>query len=170
MNSELRQEEVAALVEAHYAVLYRFAVRLAGTAADAEDLTQLAFLTAQEKLDQLRAAENARAWLFAIVRNAYLKSRRSRASRGSVSLENVAELPQLTEEPPPLTGKELTEVLNELPDEFRLPLVLFYFEEMSYRDIAAALGLPPGTVMSRLSRAKSHLRQRLSAQAVTPSE
>ena len=67
MSAEVRQREVSALVEAHYAVLYRYAFRLSGSAADAEDLTQQAFLTAQQKLDQLRTAENAKAWLFAII-------------------------------------------------------------------------------------------------------
>ena len=169
MNSEVRQEEVATLVEAHYATLFRYAYRLTGSAADAEDLTQLAFLTAQEKLDQLRAAENAKAWLYAIVRNAFLKSRRGPAS-GPISLESVAEPPQPLEPPPDLTGEELTELLAELPDDFRVPLVLFYFEEMSYRDIATNLRLPIGTVMSRLSRGKTQLRQRLAERHVVPSE
>jgi RNA polymerase sigma-70 factor (ECF subfamily) len=55
----------------------------------------------------------------------------------------------------------LQSALDELPDEFRLVVTMFYFEELSYRDIAAALKLPLGTVMSRLSRAKGRLRQRL---------
>jgi RNA polymerase sigma-70 factor, ECF subfamily len=170
MNSAGRQEEVTALVNAHYAMLYRYAYRLSGSAADAEDLTQLAFLTAQEKLDQLRAAQNAKAWLYAIVRNAYLKTRRGTAASGSVSLECTGEPAQMPDEPPELTGEELTELLDELPDDFRVPLVLFYFEEMSYRDIAATLGVPIGTVMSRLSRGKAHLRQQLAARHVVPSE
>jgi RNA polymerase sigma-70 factor (ECF subfamily) len=170
MNAEARQREVAALVEAHYAMLYRFAYRLAGSAADAEDLTQQAFLTAQQKLDQLRAADNAKAWLFAIVRNAYLKSRRGPASCPPVPLHNIAEPAQTPEPPTDLSGEELTATLTELPDDFRLPLVLFYFEDMSYRDIAAALGLPIGTVMSRLSRGKTHLRQRLAERQTVPSD
>lgn len=170
MSAEARQREVADLVEAHYAMLYRYAYRLSGSGADAEDLTQQAFLTAQEKLDQLRSAENAKAWLFAIVRNAYLKSRRGPGGSGAVPLQNVAEPSLPPDEPPDLTGEELTQLLAELPDDFRLPLVLFYFEDMSYRDIAAALGLPIGTVMSRLSRGKTHLRQRISERQTVPSE
>ena len=170
MKSGARQEDVAELVEAHYASLYRYAYRLSGSATDAEDLTQLAFLTAQEKLDQLRAAENARAWLYAIVRNAFLKTRRNPAARSSVSLEAVAEPSQPSDEPPDLTGEELTVLLEELPEDFRVPLVLFYFEEMSYRDIAATLDLPIGTVMSRLSRGKAHLRQRVVEQQAVPAD
>ncbi len=170
MNAEVRQKEIAALVEAHYAILYRYAYRLSGGAADAEDLTQQAFLTAQEKLDQLRADENAKSWLFAIVRNTFLKSRRGRRGSNPVPLEDVAEPVQASDDPPDLTGEEIAQLLAELPDDFRLPLVLFYFEDLSYRDIAAALELPIGTVMSRLSRAKTHLRQRLSAQQFVSSE
>ncbi len=161
MNSEARQREVTALVEANYALLYRYAYRLTGSAADAEDFTQQAFLTAQEKLDQLRAVDNAKAWLFAIVRNSYLKTRRGPAGNPSISLERVSEPLQTPEPPAELTGEELTRVLAELPDDFRLPLILFYFEDMSYRDIASTLQLPIGTVMSRLSRGKTHLRLRL---------
>ena len=170
MNAEARQREVTALVEAHYAALYRYAFRLSGSAADAEDLTQHAFLTAQEKLDQLRVAENAKAWLFTIVRNAYLKTRRGPASSVPVSLTGLAEPAHGTEPPPDLTGEELSQFLAELPDDFRVPLILFYFEDMSYREIAAALDLPIGTVMSRLSRGKSHLRQRLADRQTVPSE
>ncbi|MGC1273044.1 MAG: RNA polymerase sigma factor [Planctomycetaceae bacterium] len=170
MSAEARQEEVAALVDAHYANLYRYAYRLSGGAADAEDLTQQAFLTAQEKLDQLRTAENAKAWLFAIVRNTYLKTRRGRRASGTIPLQNIAELALLPDDPPDLTGEEIGQLLAELPDDFRLPLILFYFEDMSYRDIATALELPIGTVMSRLSRGKSHLRQRLTERQFVPSE
>ena len=57
----------------------------------------------------------------------------------------------------------LQAALIELPDEFRMPVVLFYFEDLSYKEIADRLGAPIGTVMSRLSRAKGYLRRRLSA-------
>lgn len=167
MSAEVRQREVSALVEAHYAVLYRYAFRLSGSAADAEDLTQQAFLTAQQKLDQLRTAENAKAWLFAIIRNAYLKSRRG-PNGSAVPLESVAEPSLPCDGPPELTSEELTQILAEIPDEFRVPLILFYFEDLSYREIAAALELPIGTVMSRLSRGKAHLRQRIAEREPLP--
>lgn len=170
MNADARQREVTALVEAHYAILYRYAYRLTGSAADAEDLTQNAFLTAQEKLDQLRIAENAKAWLFAIIRNSYLKTRRGPAATASIPLQNISELSQPQESLPELTGEELSRFLAELPDEFRIPLVLFYFEDISYRDIASALDLPIGTVMSRLSRAKAHLRQRVQERQAVSAE
>src|SRR4051812_33527838 len=68
--------EIAGLIAAHHAPLYRYAYRLTGMAADAEDLTQQAFLIAQQKLHQLREAERAAGWLYAILRSCYLKWRR----------------------------------------------------------------------------------------------
>lgn len=70
--------DLASLVVEHHAVLYRYAFRLSGSAADAEDLTQQAFLVAQQKLDQVRSAECVRSWLFTVLRNCYLRSFRKR--------------------------------------------------------------------------------------------
>ena len=68
--------QIARLVVDHHADVYRYAYRLAGSSVDAEDLTQQTFLAAQLKLAQLRSSDTARAWLFTILRNCYLKSRR----------------------------------------------------------------------------------------------
>jgi RNA polymerase sigma-70 factor (ECF subfamily) len=71
----------------------------------------------------------------------------------------------LPDDPPPdvpdIGPEELQRALNDLPEGFRTPVILFYFEDMSYRDIAEQMDLPIGTVMSRLARAKAHLRDRL---------
>src|SRR5579872_2117579 len=155
-----QNRKLAELVERYYALLYRYAYRLTGSEADAEDLTQQAFLTAQAKWVQLRDETKAKSWLFTIARNAYLKE-----LRGPVCLPSSAldELPEAT----PDTGtfdfdqEQLQNVLNDLPEEFRSPIVLFYFEEFSYKEIAEQMGVPVGTVMSRLARAKAFLRQQL---------
>ena len=149
------------LVEQHYALVYRYSYRLTGSAADAEDLTQHVYLTAQAKLDQLREKSHAKAWLCTIARNAFLKSVRGRRNATVISLESVAEP---TGEIPPETvvdPQELQTVLDELPEEFRTPLILFYFEDFSYREIAEQMDVPIGTIMSRLARAKTYLRRRL---------
>lgn len=151
------------LVEQHYALLYRYAYRLTGSAADAEDLTQQAFLTAQRKLDQLRDADRAKGWLCAIVRNAYLKGLRDQPSTPTISLERTAEPVDDAPAETAVDEQELQDALNELPEEYRTPLILFYFEEFSYKDIAEQMQVPIGTIMSRLARAKSHLRRRLTA-------
>jgi RNA polymerase sigma factor (sigma-70 family) len=162
--------DIVELVERHYAELFRYAYRLSGQTADAEDLTQQAFLTAQKKLDQVRDLSHARSWLFTITRNAYLKSVRSLPSAPPVSLDVVGEPEDATAGDISVDSEQLQGVLNELPEEYRTPLILFYFEEFSYKDIADQLEVPMGTVMSRLSRAKAFLRRRLAGLYADESE
>lgn len=149
------------LVRSHYASLYRYAVRLSGDPSHAEDLTQEAFCTAQEKLHQLRDPERAKPWLFSILRNLYLLGCRRRQQATWIPLDEVE--PTAAPAPPleQVDAAELQQALNELPEEQRTPLILFYFEDFSYRDIAEQMAVPIGTVMSRLARAKAYLRRRL---------
>jgi len=153
---------VQKLVDAHYQSLYCYAYRLTGSSNDAEDLTQEAFCQAQLKLGQLRDPDRAKAWLFSILRNAYLHRVRANKSEHLVSLEGMGDLPERLPEPlPEVDPERLQRVLGELPEEFRTLIILYYFEKFSYRDIAEQMDLPMGTVMSRLARAKAHLRARL---------
>ncbi|MSR58338.1 MAG: RNA polymerase sigma factor [Planctomycetaceae bacterium] len=155
-----RARKLSELVAQHYELLYRYAYRLTGSEADADDLTQQAFLTAQVKWDQLRDENCARSWLFTIVRNAYLKQLRLPSCLPSSALDQVAEPPS-PDELCDVDGEQLQNLLNDLPEEYRSPLILFYFEDFSYKEIAEHMGVPLGTVMSRLSRAKAWLRARL---------
>ncbi len=158
--------KLAELVERYYALLYRYAYRLTGSQSDAEDLTQQAFLVAQARWDQLRDEDKAKSWLFTIARNAWLKELRGPRCQASCLLDEL---------PGPAAGttssdfdeEQLQTALDELPEEFRSPVILFYFREFSYKEIAATMGVPIGTVMSRLARAKALLRQRLTAPAPT---
>ena len=150
------------LIDSHYASLYRYAVRLSGSAADAEDLTQETFGKALTRLPQLRDADRAKPWLFRILRNEYLHRKRDERRAKVVPLDVVGD----QAEPPPEPGyevdqQELQAALTELDETFRTPLILFYFEDFSYRDIADQMDLPIGTVMSRLARAKAYLRAKL---------
>jgi RNA polymerase sigma-70 factor (ECF subfamily) len=157
---------IEALVEAHYAALFRYAYRLSGSSQEAEDLTQDTFCLAQNKLHQLREMERAKSWLFSILRNAYLHGLRSAKLEKQVSLDGVGEIPERMPEPPAVVDSvQLQNALNELPEAFRTPLILYYFEEFSYRDIADQMNVPLGTVMSRLARGKAFLRQRLMDQS-----
>jgi RNA polymerase sigma-70 factor (ECF subfamily) len=157
---------VQQLVDDHYAALFRYAYRLSGSGGEAEDLTQEAFCKAQQHLGQLRDPDRARPWLFRILRNAYLHRARSRHQQPCVPLEGVGDLPERPADPPTdIDPERLQRALDELPDGFRTPILLYYFEELSYRDIAELMGLPLGTVMSRLARAKAHLRCRLTDSA-----
>jgi RNA polymerase sigma-70 factor, ECF subfamily len=158
--------DITQLVVDHHEVLYRYAYRLTGCVADAEDLTQQTFLVAHQKLGQVRQADSVRGWLFTVLRNGYLKNCRRTVPVAAVSLgfdlDTVAAKPDdrpLDETP--IDGEQLQKVLAELADEFKLVLLMFYFEQRSYREIAEILQVPIGTVMSRLSRAKVHLRSKL---------
>ena len=156
--------DIAGLIAAHHASLYRYAYRLTGVAADAEDLSQQTFLIAQQKLHQLREAERAAGWLFAILRSCYLKWRRKRfPMASSVADLEMGEVPQPEAELRAVDSEELQQVLGELNEDLRLILLMFYFEELTYKQIAEELDVPIGTVMSRLSRAKQKLKDRLSA-------
>lgn len=160
-----RALDMTELVDRHYSLVYRYAYRLSGSAADADDLVQEAFLTAQSKGGQIREAACARSWLCTVVRNAYLKQLRSPAHRRQRDLERSPEPAvetQAIDQNLEFDEEALQEALQELAEEFRTPLILFYLGEHSYREIAEMLQLPLGTVMSRLSRAKAWLRVRLS--------
>ncbi|HEY2787304.1 MAG TPA: sigma-70 family RNA polymerase sigma factor [Fimbriiglobus sp.] len=152
------------LIDAHYQGLYRYAYRLTGSAADAEDLTQETFGKAMARLSQLREKDKAKGWLFRILRNAYLHRVRDDKRSKVIPLDGFADVAQPEPEPRSweIDSERLQHALCELDESFRTPLILFYFEEFSYKDIADQLDLPIGTVMSRLARAKAYLKAKLS--------
>lgn len=152
---------LAALVEEHSDLLYRYAYRLSGSATDAEDLTQQTFLAAHRHLEQLREPGRAKSWLCSILRNVYLKQVRSHSTVSLSSLEEVVDCHTETAFESPVDEEQLQAALLELPEEYRSPLILYYFGDLSYKEIAEQLDVPIGTVMSRLARAKSFLKKRL---------
>lgn len=153
---------VESLVVEHHRDLYAYAYRLCGNVADAEDLTQHTYLQASRKLEQLRDGSKARAWLFTVMRNLFLKSCRKRTEVPAASLEmRVDEIPDTAAADEAIDRDMLEQAITALPDEFRLVLCMFYFEERSYKEISECLAMPIGTVMSRLARAKGRLRKQL---------
>lgn len=160
MADGMRLPTTNELIEQHSGLLYRYAYRLTGDGDDAEDLVQQAFLLAHQRIHQLRDAGAARGWLISIVRNVFLKSLRHR--HVGRSLDDIDE-PQAWDDgrDVPVHVERLQQALLELSEEFRSPLVLYYFEEFSYQEIAAHMGVPIGTVMSRLSRGKAFLKNKL---------
>ena len=160
----MNNEGFAQLVDAHYAPLYRFALSLARNGTDAGDLVQQTFFIWATKGDRIRELSKAKSWLFTTLYREFLRGRR-RDSR-STSLED---LPPGEKEPAAedvdrvskLDAALVMAALQTVDETFRAPLTLFYIEDMSYQEIAAALEVPIGTVMSRLSRGKSQLRMAL---------
>ena len=150
------------LIERYSSFLFGYAYRLAGNATDAEDLTQQTFLIAHQKLHQLRSKESAKSWLCAVLRSCWLKTIRRNlptpASNYELELEEVLET-ELQEEA--IDEQAVQKTIDELPEDYRLVLLMYYFEDLSYQEIAEKLQVKIGTVMSRLSRAKDRLRRKL---------
>lgn len=162
MGGDQANPEITQLVLDHHREIFAYAYRLCGSVADAEDLTQTVFVTAHQKLDQLRSPETARAWLYAILRSHFLKLCRKRRPSPAASLDmDLDDMAGPIEETPEIDRERLQNALNALPENHRLILLMFYFEECSYREIAERLETPMGTVMSRLARAKARLRSEL---------
>jgi RNA polymerase sigma-70 factor, ECF subfamily len=157
--------DLCAIVRDHHQAVYGYAFRMAGNQADAEDLTQQTFLMAQQRLGQVREPAKILSWLFSVLRSCYLKSRRKQRPALAVKLDlDMDTVPQPVS-PGDIDEQALPMALEDLPEEFRIVLLMFYFEDCSYKEIAVNLGIPIGTVMSRLARAKGHLRCRLVHQA-----
>lgn len=154
--------DIVQLVAANYQAVYRYAYRLCGSVADAEDLTQKVFLAAQGNLGQLCNIDSSRSWLFTILRNCFLRDRqRQRPIVESDLPLNIDHLCFDTQNDEEVDPEQLQAALDEIPELSRMMLVMFYYEERSYREIAKELALPIGTVMSRLARAKARLRTQL---------
>ena len=154
-------ESFETFVEAHYQSAYRFALSLCCHEADACDLTQQAFCIAQAKFEQVRDPSKRKSWLFTVLHREFLRGHRRRAAHPHQSLELVeAELPLITvDHAARIDSQSLLATLLGLDEHYRVPLSLFYFEQLSYKEIAEVIEVPIGTVMSRLARGKELLRQ-----------
>lgn len=160
--------------------LFGTAYRLTRNASEAEDLVQETYMRALASFDRFRRGTNCRAWLFRILTNAFINRYRRRVREttllerereGAVAQRTIdVRALQLRTDPERKTirralGADLTDALAELPDRFRAVVELADIEEYSYREIASELGIPIGTVMSRLFRGRRALRLRLTHHA-----
>ncbi len=146
-------------VAEYYEAIYRFLRNLTGFKEDAEDLTQQTFLKAWEALPRYRGEASLSTWLHAIAYREYTHWLRTK--REHVPLEEVAE--ELEEQAKPSWEAVLLQwALRRLPSEHREVFVLYHVQGFSVREIARILGIPPGTVKSRLFFARQRLRSLLS--------
>ncbi len=149
------------IVDSHYQGLHRFALSMCRSDATAQDLVQQTFLQWARKGHTLRDAAKVKTWLFTTIYREWLSIARREKKHEQVEFEpdlHGASQPHDEGENPRVDSATLQIALEQLDPNYRAPLVLFYLKELSYRDIAETLGLPIGTVMSRLSRAKDRLR------------
>lgn len=163
------------LVRRHHAQVYNIAYRMAGNPADAEDLTQDAFLKAFRSFGRYQRDLPFVNWIYPIVRNLYIDSLRRRPKQPVFSLEGededgarTFEIPDWEADPARATlstefENQLQRALAKLPSDFRMAVVLCDLEGMSYEEIADAMGCSPGTVRSRIHRGRRLLRSHLGA-------
>jgi len=138
--------------------LRRFAVVLSGSLPMADDLVQDCIERALRKSDQLREPHRLGAWLRTIMHNVFVNELRRRRHQPTEDIDELANELSSAERDPTVT-RDFVRALNSLSVEHREIVLLAGLEGLSYREIAATLDLPIGTVMSRLARARANLRE-----------
>lgn len=158
----------------HADALYNFAYHLTYNEADANDLVQETFMKAYRSIDSYHQGTNGKAWLFKILKNAFINEYRRKSKLpdmvnyedylgvdddeegGSGSLIDIRE-----DVFAGMMGDEVSGALNSLPDDFRTVILLCDMEGFSYEEIAKIIDIPIGTVRSRLHRARNMLKEKL---------
>ncbi len=139
--------------------LRRYALALTQNKEKADDLVQDALERAWTHIDKWQTGTNLRAWLFTIMHNVYANQvRRYKTGPCWVPLDTSSTEASYTD-PEPLTMRDLQTAMAQLPAEQKEVLLLAGLEQMSYAEISAVTGVPLGTVMSRLARARERLRK-----------
>lgn len=152
-----------------FARLYNFACWLTHDTAAAEDLVQETFMKALRGFSSFQQGTNFRAWMYRILRNTFLTSQTGLQTTATINLDEEG-VPEPASDATPesillarMETEKIQQALEALPVHFREIVLLCDLEEMSYQEIGQALGIPLGTVMSRLSRARKAMRTLLAA-------
>lgn len=155
--------------------LYCYALNLSRNEEEAQDLVQETYERALKSYRQYRLGTNARAWLFAILRNTFLNIRRQAQKnpvktrfeeQEEIALATIPVTPPLGTDPQKeflrkLLVKDIKNALNRLPEEFKSAVILCDIEGFSYKEIASVLSVPIGTVRSRIHRGRAYLQKML---------
>ena len=161
----LHVTDVMARIEACIPALRRYASALLRDRQDVDDLVHDCLVRALDRLHTRREDGDLRAWLFAITYNLFISRMRWRKVRGkteSLDMVTDATLEVPATQDAHLEGRDVLKAVDGLPDDQRAVLLLISVDDLSYADVAGILGIPVGTVMSRLSRARERLRNVLS--------
>lgn len=160
---EVTPAQFEAIVDQFYEALFRFAVSLTRDESSAGDLVQNTFLIWAKKGHQIQDGSRVKSWLFTTLHREFLGAKRRQTRFPTHEVGAVErELPTVAPRTEAQTDAGVVlDALNEIDEVYRVPLILFYMEQHSYQEIADHLEVPIGTVMSRLSRGKAQLRQRL---------
>ena len=177
-NDATAAADFKSLLEPVLEPAYRTAYHLTRNEADAEELVQEAALLAFKGFSRFKPGTNFKAWFFTILRNRFISTyRKKQREIKTVELEDAPELYMYTKsmelglsaqtsEPAKyvieqLDAEQVATALSELPMEFREAATLYFTQDMSYHDIAEVLGVPVGTVRSRLHRGRKLLQKKL---------
>ena len=160
------------LVSDYYQPLYRFGYSLAKNEHEASDLVQQTFFIYAEKGHSLRDQSKVKSWLFTTLYRDFLRRRRKEGRMDSYEPELLESVGGSVE---PHVRRTMDahlaiEALDEVDPVYREPLALFYLKALSYKEIAEVLDVPIGTIMSRLSRGKTQLRDIFNRKEMEPSD
>lgn len=158
-------DEFEDIVTRYYEPLYRFAFSLTRAEADACDLTQETFHVWATKGRQLRDRSKVKSWLFTTLHRQFLNLRKRAVCFPHFELDDaLEELPAVSPEAlRAVDAARVVEFLGQVQEPYRAAVVLFYMEDCSYKEIADILGVPLGTIRSRISRGVAQLREAMLA-------
>ncbi len=162
IGAEERTQKTTELLAEYHDDVFRYAYRLAGQESLADDIVQETFIRVYKSVHQLKAPAAAKGWLLAIARNEFI--RWCRRKKATTSLEDQGEIENAASggAVQAIDNQEwVQEALGSMKEEHRIIVAMYYYEQLSYSEIAGQLDIPIGTVMSRLNRAKTSLRQQL---------
>jgi len=169
MTIEITPEIFEAEAMPHVDDIYRTALRLTRAAAEAEDLVQETYMQAWRSFDRYEVGTNCRAWLYKILFNKFDHHRRKKYTQAKYFQEAddlvFATAAQRTTVPEHLTDREVIAALDNLREHYRSVVLLADVHEFDYKEVAAILDIPIGTVMSRLNRARAQLKRSLAQTA-----
>jgi RNA polymerase sigma-70 factor, ECF subfamily len=148
------------LVREHQSMVFSIAYHFLQDPGAAEEVAQDVFLQLYRKLPDLESAAHVVFWLRKTACHRSIDRTRRRLRRRQVSLETVGELPSAARWGDPWMSRRLREMVGALPERMRMVLILRFQEELELNEIASVLGIPEGTVKSRLQRAVAKLREK----------
>jgi len=160
------------LVSLHYVSLYRFALSLTRKESDACDLTQQTFYVWASKGYQLQDSSKVKSWLFTTLYREFLQMQRKQTRFAHEEWEEAGgELPLIDSSAlARIEARDVVQLLGRLDEIFQAPVALFYLEDYSYKDIAAVLAIPLGTVKSRIARGIMQLQAMIAKEGAKDKE
>jgi len=150
----------------YVSILYKSAIRMCGNPENAQDLVQETLYAAIKHFGQLKDPEKTKYWMFSILKNLFLREIEKTKKRAEIEFDSICDRlsggHNIEEEFLRAELKSsIRDVLNTLEEKLRLPLTKFFFDGLSYKEISDCMNIPIGTVMSRIARAKVHLKKEL---------